>query len=118
MESRKQTISTPIDDRARALAVDADFAEAEEDAATGLRTAETRFGAEVREHHDLVDLALHGLIVGTGENSVRDDLALRVQSGLKQQRRRAGIIGGSGTPWKRKWREAFEARGLNEIQGE
>src|ERR1700722_20613594 len=91
-------------------AVDADCAEAEQNAATGLRTAEAGLRTEVREHHDLVDLALHGLIVRAGKNSVGDDLALRVQGGFEQQRHRAGVAGVSGTAGQRERRQTFKAR--------
>jgi hypothetical protein len=52
------------------LAVNVDFAEAQQNTATCLRAPETCLRAEVGKHHHLVDLALHRLVVGTGENSV------------------------------------------------
>src|SRR6202020_1819627 len=70
----------------------------------------------MREHHDLINLALHGLIVGAGENFVRDDLTRGVQGGFEQQRGGTGIVRRAGTAGKRKRRKTFEARGLNEIQ--
>ena len=66
--------------------MDADFAEAEEHAAAGLRTTEAGLRPEVGEHHHLVDLAQHGLIIGASQDPVGDDLALRVQSRFQQQR--------------------------------
>ena len=66
--------------------MDADFAEAEEHAAAGLRTTEAGLRPEVGEHHHLVNLAQHGLITGASQDSVGDNLALRVQSSFKQQR--------------------------------
>ena len=64
--------------------MDADFAEAEEDATARLRTTETDLRTEVGEHHYLVDLALDGLVVGARKDSVGDDLTLGIQGGFKE----------------------------------
>src|SRR5580693_8887555 len=55
------------------LAVDANFAEADQDFAAGLRGAEVHFGSEAGEHHHLIELVMDGGVIGAGENGVGDD---------------------------------------------
>jgi hypothetical protein len=101
--------------RACELAVDADFAEADQDAAAGGGDAEAEFGRETREHHDLIELVVDRGVIGASENGVRDDLALGVESGFDGEDAgaadRAGVDSGNLERG-----EAFEARGLDEME--
>src|SRR5271163_2808831 len=60
-------------------ASNAHFAEAYQHAAPRLRTSKAELRAEPREEHHLIQLALHGLIIGAGKNLVVDHFARSIQ---------------------------------------
>jgi hypothetical protein len=57
--------------KSKILSVDADFAEAQENAATASGASETELGAETRKQENLIDLMFHRVVTGPGENIVR-----------------------------------------------
>ena len=74
------------DNRRLELSADAHFAKAKQDTAAIGGTPKIQAGPETREQQNLIELPLHRRIARAGNNSVRHNLAARIQSGLKQQR--------------------------------
>ena len=101
--------------RRASLAADVDFAEAQDDVAVRCGAAEAEFRAEAREHHDLIELAAHGIIIDAGKNPVAHGFAILVHRGFHQQRMSpaACIVTEAGD---REWRERFDARRLKQIR--
>ena len=100
----------------RASALHAHFAEAEEHAAARRRNSKTYARAETREQQELIELMRYGGIGGAGNNPIRDDLALRVERRFQQQSARRGVTFLCDHAGHRKWRQALEPRGMNEIE--
>ena len=98
------------------LAADPDSAEIQYYATAITGEAEIGLGAEAREEHELIELALGGVVAGAGKNFVRDDLAMGVEGGFDEQEAGSGTVVCGDDHRNRKWRQAFEASGLDEIE--
>src|ERR1700685_1372260 len=98
------------------LSVDADFAKANQNLAAVSRTSEAELRTKARKQQNLINLMPHRGIVRTGQNVVRHNFTLSVERGLKHQHTGIRMAFGGYHSRDRKWRQAFQARGLNEVQ--
>src|ERR1700683_673695 len=100
------------------LPVDVDFAKANQNLAAVSRTPEAELRTKARKQQNLINLMPHRGIVRTGQNVVGHNLSLSIQRGLKHQHTgiRMAFGGHHSRDWK--WRQAFQARGLHEVQGQ
>lgn len=96
--------------------MDADLAEAQQDAPTPGRTAKAQLRAEARKHQKLIDLPLDGGIIGTGKNLIEDDLSLRVERRLQKQTTGTRHAIRLRDVLNRKGSQAFDFRRLDQVE--
>src|ERR1700683_4574780 len=101
--------------RAKSSPVDANFAEAQQNAAAIGWSSEAKLRTEARKQKNLVDLMFHGNVAGTGENVVGDYFALRIQRRFQHQHAGIGMPFGRHYTWNRERGQTFKARRLNEV---